>query len=51
MPIRVPAEMEPVSDAEKSEKNAALKGFGCLLGKIAMAAYFDETLEDFKRYL
>ena len=48
LPIRVNAELEPVNQAIKSQPNAALKGFGCLHGKITMAADFDEPLGEFK---
>ncbi len=48
MPIRMKAELEPVGLATKSQDKAGLKGFGCLRGKITMAADFDEPLEDFK---
>lgn len=41
--IRVKAELEPVGQA-------GLKGFGCLRGKISMAADFDAPLEDFRDY-
>lgn len=45
--IRVKAELEPV---EKPAAVSDLKGFGCLRGKISMAADFNEPLEDFKDY-
>ena len=45
--IRVTAELEPM---EKPAMDTDLKGFGCLRGKIAMAADFDEPLEDFKEF-
>jgi len=45
--IRVKAELEPV--AQPAEQ-AGLKGFGCLRGKISMAADFDAPLEDFRDY-
>ncbi len=48
LPIRVKAELEPV---ERVPAHPELKGFGCLQGKISMAADFDEPLEDFKEYL
>jgi hypothetical protein len=51
LPIRVKAELEPVNQATKAKPNAALKGFGCLRGKITMAPDFDEPLEDFKDYM
>lgn len=50
-PIRVKAELEPVSRAVPSQANSGLKGFGCLRGKITMAADFDAPLEDFKDYM
>lgn len=50
--IHVKAELEPVEPAaEKSAAPPELKGFGCLRGKIAMAADFDEPLEEFKDYM
>ena len=50
--IRVKAELEPVGQlTEKPAVESALKGFGCLRGKIAMAADFEEPLEDFKDYM
>jgi len=53
--IRVKAELEPVVQSAKTETETeaegSLKGFGCLRGKISMAADFDEPLEDFKDYM
>jgi len=50
--IRVKVEMEPVGEwPEKPAAETVLKGFGCLRGKIAMAADFEEPLEDFKDYM
>lgn len=52
--IRVKAELEPVgaaSDRGKDDAAKDLKGFGCLRGKISLAADFDEPLEDFKEYM
>ena len=50
--IRVKAELEPVEAAAQSSLvEESLKGFGCLRGKIRMAADFDEPLEDFKDYM
>ena len=46
LPIRVQAILEPVTSPK-----SALKGFGCLKGKISMSADFDEPLEDFKDYM
>lgn len=51
LPIRVKAELEPVIPASKATGDTALKGFGCLRGKISMAADFDEPIEDFKDYM
>ena len=51
LPIRVKAELEPVSQVVKSQDNPGLKGFGCLRGKITMAADFNEPLEAFKDYM
>ena len=48
--IRVKAELEPVWQPVKPATEGSLKGFGCLRGKISMAADFDEPLEDFKDY-
>ena len=47
LPIRVKAELEPV---ERVSAHPELKGFGCLRGKISMAADFNEPLEDFREY-
>ena len=49
--IRVKAELEPVEQPLPGEETEPLKGFGCLRGKIRMAADFDEPLEDFKDYM
>ena len=49
--IRVKAELEPVEQPLPGEGTESLKGFGCLRGKIRMAADFDEPLEDFKDYM
>ena len=52
LPIRVRADLEPVSaQAEAVGPAENLKGFGCLRGRIRMAADFDEPLEDFKDYM
>ena len=48
--IRVTAELEPVPAPSSPGLQNHLKGFGCLRGKISMAADFDEPLEDFKDY-
>lgn len=48
--IRVKAELEPVEALREPAAQEALKGFGCLRGKIAMSPDFDEPLEDFKDY-
>ncbi len=48
--IRVKAELEPVDSSASKQPPAGLKGFGCLKGKISMAADFNEPLEDFKDY-
>ena len=48
--IRVKAEMEPVAQPAGQAGQAGLKGFGCLRGKISMAADFDAPLEDFRDY-
>lgn len=53
-PIRVKAELEPLSPAASGHEPAApesLKGCGCLRGKISMSPDFDEPLEDFKDYM
>lgn len=50
LPIRVKAELEPVTPAP-AVRESALKVFGCLRGKISMAPDFDEPLEDFKDYM
>jgi Protein of unknown function (DUF2281) len=49
--IRVKAELEPVAQPAKPAAEGGLKGFGCLRGKISMAADFDQPLEDFKDYM
>lgn len=49
LPIRVQAVLEPVTSTFSPQP--ALKGFGCLKGKISMTADFDEPLEDFKEYV
>ena len=49
-PIRVTAELEPVSSAPEAQGEQSLKGFGCLRGRISMSPDFDEPLEDFKDY-
>jgi hypothetical protein len=49
--IRVKAELEPVAQPPVTSGRAHLKGFGCLRGKISMAADFDAPLEDFKDYI
>jgi hypothetical protein len=49
--IRVKAELEPVAataGVAESAGTAALKGFGCLRGKIRMSPDFNEPLEEFK---
>jgi hypothetical protein len=50
IPIRVLAELEPVPEIQLKNKDLALKGFGCLKGKIAMKPGFDDALEDFADY-
>ncbi len=52
LPIRVQATLEPVTSLNsKVLPGPALKGFGCLKGKISMSADFDAPLEDFKDYM
>lgn len=51
LPIRVKAELEPVDSQVPKPPEAGLKGFGCLRGRISMAADFDEPLADFKDYM
>ncbi|MBK1815790.1 DUF2281 domain-containing protein [Luteolibacter yonseiensis] len=46
--IRVKAELEPVGGGDAAPP--ALKGFGCLAGKISLSPDFDEPLDDFKDY-
>jgi hypothetical protein len=41
-PLQVTAFVEPVASAPDDDR---LKGFGCLRGKIALSADFDEPLE------
>ncbi|MBN8422109.1 MAG: hypothetical protein J0L73_24550 [Verrucomicrobia bacterium] len=40
LPIRVKAELEPVTQPPQTPVHANLRGFGCLKGKISMAADF-----------
>lgn len=49
LPIRVQAVLEPVTSTISPQ--SALKGFGCLKGKISMSADFDAPLDDFKDYM
>ena len=49
-PIRVTAELEPVSCVPEAQLERPLKGFGCLRGRISMSPAFDRRLEDFKDY-
>ena len=51
-PIRVQAILEPVTSRDSETlPRSALKGFGCLKGKISMAEDFDAPLDDFKDYM
>lgn len=53
MSIKVRAEMEPVDATGMTNdrsRPANKYGFGCLNGKIAMGAGFDDPLEDFADY-
>jgi len=47
--VRVRAELELVEEA--AADSDAMKGFGCLSGKIWLAPDFDEPLEDFGEYM
>jgi hypothetical protein len=50
--IEVTATLKPANGASAaSSSQTALKGFGCLRGKISMSPDFDEPLEDFKDYM
>jgi len=49
--IRVKAEIEPIPSSPDQTPAEALKGFGCLRGKISMSPDFDDPLEDFKDYM
>ncbi|WP_395748614.1 DUF2281 domain-containing protein [Prosthecobacter sp.] len=52
LPIRVRATMEPVTSLKSDAlPKPALKGFGCLKGKISMSEDFDAPLEDFRDYM
>jgi hypothetical protein len=44
-PVKITATLEAASHSSNRAK------FGCLKGKIEMAADFDEPLEDFKDYM
>ena len=48
-PIRIKAELEPVSPSSDAEGN--LKGFGALSGMISISSDFDEPLEEFREYM
>ncbi len=50
-PIRIKAEIEPADETLTAVKPSALKGFGCLRGKISMTDDFDQPLEDFREYM
>lgn len=49
--IKITATLKPAGDfIATADECGALKGFGCLRGKISMTPDFDEPLEDFKDY-
>ena len=49
--LMVTATGEPMEPQAAAMTDPGLAGFGRLKGKISMAAYFDEPLEDFKDYM
>ena len=49
--VLIKADIEPLGDINLNpEQNKALKGFGCLRGKISLAPDFDEPIAGFKEY-
>jgi len=48
--VCVSAKLEPIKSMP-IERERALKGFGCLRGKITMLLGFDDPIEDFKEYI
>jgi hypothetical protein len=50
LPIRVKAELEPVTSQVPASPDPSLKGFGCLRGKVSMSSDFNEPLADFEEY-
>jgi len=49
--VRVKAELEPAPLLQEADDSGKWKGFGCLTGKISMAADFDEPLDVFTDYM
>ena len=49
--LKITATVERVETGEKAAVNQALRGFGCLRGKIRLAADFDAPLDEFKYYM
>lgn len=49
--LKVTATVEPAEPQSPEMSPRALKGFGCLKGKIWMAGDFDAPLEDFREYM
>ena len=50
MPIRVRADLEPITENTPPARHPELRGFGCLKGKISMQPGFDDPLADFSEY-
>lgn len=49
--VLIKADIEPLGGINLNpEQNKALKGFGCLRGKVSLAPDFDEPIADFKEY-
>jgi len=49
--VLIKADIEPLGDVNLNpEQNKALKGFGCLRGKISLAPDFDEPIAGFQEY-
>ncbi len=49
--VLIKADIEPLGvTGVNPGQNEALKGFGCLRGKVSLAPDFDEPIADFKEY-
>ena len=49
--LKVFAILTPIESEEEISHKTAADGFGCLKGKIHLAADFDEPLSDFRDYM